>query len=157
MNTVELRKECTMNDNRSLGISSPAIPIVFVLALLFLMLLAPDLAFADDPPKGVNLTSMIASLKNIVTIVLLPIGILVAGWRIIYLGVFCAMAGIDPLDIMDGGRNSDGSVSAGEAVAAIKQHLGGFAKGLAWVGGIWLVFQLALTVAQMLATGVAAL
>ena len=143
------------------------LPAVLVLLAIFTSHLSPLMAaeanvdFENEnnydayaAGNAVNFTSIISSLKQLVSVVLLPIGIVIVGWRIAYLGICCAMAGIDPLNIM--GKEGKG-VTTSEAVAEIKKHLGDFIHGVLWVGGIWIVFQLALTVAQIFASSLAAL
>lgn len=128
---------------------------VLVACLVASFILVPDLALAQSQQKDVGFSSIIESLRTLVTVVLLPVGILIAGWRIAYLAVFCAMGGIDPLGLLNGGDG--GEVKTSDAVAEIKSHLAGFVKGLAWVGGIWIIFQFALFIAQTLASSLASI
>ena len=133
---------------RQLGIASAVLAVCLVASFI----LVPDLALAQNSDQ-VGFASIIDSLRTLVTVVLLPVGILIAGWRIAYLAVFCAMGGIDPLGLLNGGDG--GEIKTSDAVAEIKSHLTGFIKGLAWVGGIWIIFQFALGIAQLFASTLA--
>lgn len=109
--------------------------------------LSPMMAWADT-----GLASMLQSLQGIVRGILLPLGILIAGARIAYLATFGVIGGIDPLNLMGKG---DSGIQTSEAVDEIKNSLRGFVKGLCWVAGIWILFELILTLAITLANGLA--
>ena len=57
------------------------------------------------------------------------------------------MMGIDPLGMIDETNN----FSAGKVAQEIRECFWGVAKGLAWTAGVWVIFKVALSVANMLA------
>ena len=114
-------------------------------ALCLAYMCSPDMAWAET-----GLVSMLQSLQGIVRGVLLPLGILISGARIAYLATFGVIGGIDPLGLIDDGGDS---IQTSQAVNEIKKSLDGFVRGLCWVGGIWILFEIILTLAIMLANG----
>lgn len=123
--------------------------IALMLAYMAVRIAFPALAFAEGEERGVSFASIIDSLNFLVTAVFLPLGILVSAWRIIYLVVFCGIGGIDPFDIMDLDKNEKSDVTASQVWTQVKVQFVSFAKGLAWVVGIWIIFQFALGVASI--------
>lgn len=120
--------------------------------VLVVILLCPDLSFAAT--QKLAFATIIGQLQKLVTLLLLPLAILINAWRIIYIAVVAGLMGMDPLNMVSDTDN-DGEISSGEVVGAIKGHLMGFFHGLVWIGGLFIVFQVALTLAAMLATSVA--
>lgn len=101
-------------------------------------------------------TSLIEIVKWFVTWIMLPIGILLAAWNLIYYAIVVGMISIDPLNKMSGGRGaygsgSDSGWSYDDVQKKIKESLVGFGKGLILVGGIFAIFQLCMTLASMAA------
>ena len=120
---------------------APAFLASATLLVLLAVFAVPDNAFAAGS-GDVGFGAMVTMLQTLVTVLLLPLGILIAAWKIVYLAVFVGIMNIDPFDL----GTSD------PVTVQIKNQFWGFAKGLAWVAGIWVVLQLALTVANMLAS-----
>ena len=110
----------------------------------YVSLAVADVAFADDT---ISFSTMTGILQTIVSVLLLPLGILIAASRIVYLAIFPGIMNIDPLEMMEGP-----DFSAADVKGRIKGSFWGFAKGLAWVCGIWVIIQLCLTVVNMLAS-----
>lgn len=114
----------------------------------------PTMAIADD---AVGFGSMIESLTNIVNKLLLPIGVLVAAWKIIYIVLVVGLLGIDPLEMMEAGEDNTkniGDLSSYNIMRMVQSQLKGFAYGLLWVGGVWILFQIIVSVVAMFANAV---
>ena len=79
----------------------------------------------------------------------LPLGIVVSAWKIIYLVVFCGIGGFDPLGMLDSDKNGMSDTSDENIWRQVKVHFLGFIYGVAWVVGIWVIFQFALGVASL--------
>ena len=124
--------------------------VISLAVVAFLVMLAfADPAFAagsntnSNASDAVGFSAMTQMLQTMVTVLLLPIGILIAGGRIIYYALFVGIMGIDPFGWAEGKNDNVGEL--------IKSSFWGFAKGLAWVAGVWVILQLCLTVVNMLA------
>jgi uncharacterized membrane protein len=104
--------------------------------------------------KVVGLQLLIGQIQKIITILILPLSMIIAAWRIIYIAVFGGMMGMDPLNQISD-QDKDGQISSEEVVQAIKAHLSGFMHGLMWIGGLFIIFQIALTIAGYLAGALA--
>ena len=128
-----------------------AIALVFVFLVAASMFLIAPSAWAA---KAVGLNIIIDQIKMLVTVLFLPLAMIIAAWRIIYIAVFGGMMGIDPLNQISD-SDKDGQISSSEVVQAIKAHLSGFMHGLMWIGGLFIIFQIALTIAGYLATTLA--
>ena len=114
----------------------------------------PTMAIADD---AVGFGAMIESLTNIVNKLLLPIGVLVAAWKIIYIVLVIGLLGIDPLEMMEAGEDNTkniGDLSSYNIMRMVQSQLKGFAYGLLWVGGVWILFQIIVSVVAMFANAV---
>lgn len=114
----------------------------------------PTMAMADD---AVGFGMMIESLTNIVNKLLLPIGVLVAAWKIIYIVLVVGLLGIDPLEMMEAGDDNTkniGDLSSYNIMRMVQSQLKGFAYGLLWVGGVWILFQIIVSVVAMFANAV---
>ena len=114
----------------------------------------PTMAMADD---AVGFGMMIESLTNIVNKLLLPIGVLVAAWKIIYIVLVVGLLGIDPLEMMESGDDNTkniGDLSSYNIMRMVQSQLKGFAYGLLWVGGVWILFQIIVSVVAMFANAV---
>lgn len=126
--------------------------IILALFLAIIVIMVPDVAFADNASNndnGIHLSSAIEALKGIITTLLLPVAIILCAWRILYIAIVCGIMGMDPLGfVFDEGSNG---LSAQEVKQALLMNMTSFLKGLCWVGGIWLIFQIALTLASWLA------
>lgn len=116
----------------------------------------PTMAMADD---AVGFGAMIESLTNIVNKLLLPIGVLIAAWKIIYIVLVVGLLGIDPLEMMEAGEDNTkniGDLSSYNIMRMVQSQLKGFAYGLLWVGGVWILFQIIVSVVAMFANAVSA-
>lgn len=128
-----------------------------LLAVAIIALMAaimPTMAIADD---AVGFGAMIESLTNIVNKLLLPIGVLVAAWKIIYIVLVVGLLGIDPLEMMEAGEDNTkniGDLSSYNIMRMVQSQLKGFAYGLLWVGGVWILFQIIVSVVAMFANAV---
>ncbi|RAP50745.1 MAG: hypothetical protein BZ138_06405 [Methanosphaera sp. rholeuAM270] len=131
---------------RSRAFDVTGIVLVFA-SLLILLYMAPGAAYADEPL--ISTSKLFSTLRWITTAVLLPLGIIIASFKIVYIAIVGGMFGMDPLGFIKG-QSSD-EVSGEDVSNALKEHFWGFAKGLAWVAGLFIVFQLALSFAVMLA------
>lgn len=128
--------------------------LLAVAAIALTMAIMPTMAMADD---AVGFGAMIESLTNIVNKLLLPIGVLVAAWKIIYIVLVVGLLGIDPLEMMESGEDNTkniGDLSSYNIMRMVQSQLKGFAYGLLWVGGVWILFQIIVSVVAMFANAV---
>lgn len=130
--------------------------LLAVAAIALTAAVMPTMAMADD---AVGFGAMIESLTNIVNKLLLPIGVLVAAWKIIYIVLVVGLLGIDPLEMMESGEDNTkniGDLSSYNIMRMVQSQLKGFAYGLLWVGGVWILFQIIVSVVAMFANAVSA-
>lgn len=130
--------------------------LLAVAAIALTAAVMPTMAMADD---AVGFGAMIESLTNIVNKLLLPIGVLVAAWKIIYIVLVVGLLGIDPLEMMESGEDNTkniGDLSSYNIMRMVQSQLKGFAYGLLWVGGLWILFQIIVSVVAMFANAVSA-
>lgn len=130
--------------------------LVAVAAIALTAAIMPTMAMADD---AVGFGAMIESLTNIVNKLLLPIGVLIAAWKIIYIVLVVGLLGIDPLEMMESGEDNMkniGDLSSYNIMRMVQSQLKGFAYGLLWVGGVWILFQIIVSVVAMFANAVSA-
>lgn len=128
--------------------------LLAVAAIALTVAIMPTMAMADD---AVGFGAMIESLTNIVNKLLLPIGVLVAAWKIIYIVLVVGLLGIDPLEMMESGEDNTkniGDLSSYNIMRMVQSQLKGFAYGLLWVGGVWILFQIIVSVVAMFANAV---
>lgn len=128
--------------------------LLAVAAIALTAAVMPTMAMADD---AVGFGMMIESLTNIVNKLLLPIGVLVAAWKIIYIVLVVGLLGIDPLEMMEAGDDNTkniGDLSSYNIMRMVQSQLKGFAYGLLWVGGVWILFQIIVSVVAMFANAV---
>lgn len=128
--------------------------LLAVAAIALTAAVMPTMAMADD---AVGFGAMIESLTNIVNKLLLPIGVLVAAWKIIYIVLVVGLLGIDPLEMMEAGDDNTkniGDLSSYNIMRMVQSQLKGFAYGLLWVGGVWILFQIIVSVVAMFANAV---
>ena len=85
-----------------------AIVLVFVLLVAIGMFLMPMDAWAA---KVVGLQLLIGQIQKIITILILPLSMIIAAWRIIYIAVFGGMMGMDPLNQISD-KDKDGQINA---------------------------------------------
>ena len=128
--------------------------LLAVAAIALTAAIMPTMAMADD---AVGFGMMITSLTNIVNKLLLPIGVLVAAWKIIYIVLVVGLLGIDPLEMMEAGEDNTkniGDLSSYNIMRMVQSQLKGFAYGLLWVGGVWILFQIIVSAVAMFANAV---
>lgn len=128
--------------------------LLAVAAIALTSAIMPTMAMADD---AVGFGMMIESLTNIVNKLLLPIGVLIAAWKIIYIVLVVGLLGIDPLEMMEAGEDNTkniGDLSSYNIMRMVQSQLKGFAYGLLWVGGVWILFQIIVSVVAMFANAV---
>lgn len=128
--------------------------LLAVAAIALTVAIMPTMAMADD---AVGFGAMIESLTNIVNKLLLPIGVLVAAWKIIYIVLVVGLLGIDPLEMMESGEDNTkniGDLSSYNIMRMVQSQLKGFAYGLLWVGGVWILFQIIVSVVAMFVNAV---
>lgn len=128
--------------------------LLAIAAISLTSAIMPTMAMADD---AVGFGAMIESLTNIVNKILLPIGVLVAAWKIIYIVLVVGLLGIDPLEMMEAGEDNTkniGDLSSYNIMRMVQSQLKGFAYGLLWVGGVWILFQIIVSVVAMFANAV---
>ena len=130
--------------------------LLAVAAIALTAAIMPTMAMADD---AVGFGMVIESLTNIVNKLLLPIGVLIAAWKIIYIVLVVGLLGIDPLEMMEAGEDNTkniGDLSSYNIMRMVQSQLKGFAYGLLWVGGVWILFQIIVSVVAMFANAVSA-
>lgn len=130
--------------------------LLAIAAIALTATIMPTMAMADD---AVGFGAMIESLTNIVNKLLLPIGVLIAAWKIIYIVLVVGLLGIDPLEMMEAGEDNTkniGDLSSYNIMRMVQSQLKGFAYGLLWVGGVWILFQIIVSVVAMFANAVSA-
>lgn len=128
--------------------------LLAVAAIALTAAIMPTMAMADD---AVGFGMMIESLTNIVNKLLLPIGVLIAAWKIIYIVLVVGLLGIDPLEMMEAGEDNTkniGDLSSYNIMRMVQSQLKGFVYGLLWVGGVWILFQIIVSVVAMFANAV---
>lgn len=124
-----------------------------VLAVLSAIMLAayvalcPQPAFAQDAPF--DFSSIIGVLQNIVTWFLLPLAIVWVSWKLLYLAVVVGIFGFDPLNFCTAAGKA--APDYGTLTAEIKIQLVNFIKGICWIGGIFIIFQLVVVLASTIA------
>jgi len=102
-------------------------------------------AYASD----FSFDKVFTQLNNIMTYLLLPVGIAWASWQIVYIAVVCGVIGIDPLNLLGGNMDQD------HVWQEVRGRFRNFGYGIAWVAGIWLLFELVLFLVSSL-TGIIA-
>lgn len=133
------------NKLKTFSVSVLVIGLVYALYLC----IAPDQASAASN-GSVSFNYMIKQLQYVTTVFLLPIAVIACAWKILYLALFGGLLGIDPLNQISD-TNADGGINPEEVSGAIKGCLSGFVHGLCWVGGLFIIFQIAMLLASMLA------
>lgn len=98
---------------------------------------APDVALADNGSafSAENAMTLPQRIQNFIRYLFLPIGIAWASWQIIYIALVCGVIGIDPLNLLGGNLDQD------RIWLEVRNRFRNFAKGLAWVAGVWMMFE----------------
>lgn len=118
-----------------------------MLMLIGYVLFCPQPAFAQDAPF--DFSSIIGQLQNIVTWFLLPLAIVWVSWKLLYLAVVVGIFGYDPLNYCTAAGEAAPSYST--LMNEIKIQLVNFVKGICWIGGIFIIFQLVVVLASTIA------
>lgn len=133
-----------------------ALTVALAVLLATALAMFPEQAFAapTNEIKSVGFASIVAVLQDLLTTKLLPIAIVIAGWKILYLALFCGIAGYDPLNqLVD--RDADGTVDTADVFPMIKDAFANFARACIWIGGVWILFSILLGFASMFAGQIA--
>lgn len=140
-----------MNENKEKQTSLSKRQIIFALisgaVLLLSVLLTPQLAFAQDAPF--DFSTIIGQLQGIVTWFLLPLAIVWVSWKLLYLAVVVGLFGYDPLNYCT--ASGDAAPNYGTLTSEIRAQLVNFVKGICWIGGIFIIFQLVVVLASTIA------
>lgn len=98
---------------------------------------APGVALADNGSafNAENAMTLPRRIQNFIRYLFLPIGIAWASWQIIYIALVCGVIGIDPLNLLGGNLDQD------RIWLEVRNRFRNFAKGLAWVAGVWMMFE----------------
>lgn len=131
----------SIKDKRT--IAAGALCGLFLAASILFM---PESAFAADSPF--NFGNIIGELQRIVTVLLLPMAIVFSAWKVLYLAIVVGMFGFDPLNYCTGNNNTGDSIDYQTVQEQLKISLVGFFKGLMWIGGIFIIFQLVVVAAS---------
>lgn len=124
-------------------------PIITASIVTMALTVFPQVAMAADTSTGSTpmFSTMLDSITTLVNTVFLPIAIVIAGWKIIYLAIFPGLMSADPFN-----QVPDGYSLQWDAIwTLIKYRLTGFFKGVLWIGGIWILFNLIISIVSVLA------
>ena len=128
--------------------------LVAVFLFAFGALFLGGFAYADDL-SDFSLTNVLDYIQRLVTFVFLPIAIVLCAGKIIYAAVAGYIMGNDVLGVWNKWYG-DGEYSPDKAPLAVKKSLKGFAYGLAWVAGVWVLMTLIIQITSMLVGTIAA-
>ena len=126
--------------------------LVAVFLFAFGALFLGGFAYADDL-SDFSLTNVLDYVQRLVTFVFLPIAIVLCAGKIIYAAVAGYIMGNDILNVSQKWYGEDVVSNASECV---KKSLKGFAYGLAWVAGVWVLMTLIIQITSMLVGTIAA-
>lgn len=115
--------------------------------IVFVMLFAstPYALASGGTTSAFNTGTAFQALNDIVTYLLLPVGIAWASWQLVYIAVVCGLIGIDPLNLLGGSLDQD------TVWAEVRNRFRNFGYGIAWVAGIWILFEFVLFLVANLA------
>lgn len=144
------RKAARLRHGNGMPIRAHATTLAILAACAILAM--PTAAFAaSGSGEAPMFSSMLSTVTDLVNRVFLPIAIVVAGWKIIYLLIFPGLLGSDPFN-----QVPDGYSLQWDAIwTLVKYRLTGFFKGLLWIGGIWLLFNVVIGIVSILASNLA--
>lgn len=152
MNATNRHNDTRMARQRHESIMPPARRLLSTLiAICVIAMPTTALAASSGGGDAPMFSSMLSTVTDLVNYVFLPIAIVAAGWKIIYLLIFPGLLGTDPFN-----QVPDGYSLQWDAIwTLVKYHLTGFFKGLLWIGGIWLLFNLIVGIVSVLASNLA--
>lgn len=140
-----------MKHNQKNILNKERLAIAFsMIALLLFVLLCPQEAYAATAASDdvFSFSGIIGKLQFVVSTFLLPIAIVWVTWKFLYLAVVVGMMGFDPLRML----GSTSKVESYETVkGAIRDQAIYFVKGICWIGGIFIIFQLVVILASTIA------
>lgn len=138
------------NQTKSVPLPRWSILVPSVTTMAFAAL--PQVAMAAGSGDGATpmFATMLDNVTLLVNTVFLPIAIIIAGWKIIYLAIFPGLMSTDPFN-----QVPDGYSLQWDAIwTLIKYKLTGFFKGVLWIGGIWMLFNLIISIVSVLARNI---
>lgn len=114
-----------------------------MVAVLMMVFVMPPYALAST--DAFNVENAFQGLNDIVTYLLVPVGIAMASARLVYIAVMCGLIGIDPLNLIGGNLDQD------HVWSEVRGSFRNFAYGIAWVAGIWILFEFVMFIVANLA------
>lgn len=139
----------TNSNKKSKRRTLPRQPIIITSIVTMALIAFPQVAMATGTNTGSTppFSTMLNSITTLANTVFLPIAIVIAGWKIIYLAIFPGLMSTDPFN-----QVPDGYSLQWDAIwTLIKYRLTGFFKGVLWIGGIWILFNLIISIVSVLA------
>lgn len=64
---------------------------------------------ASNPTETPLWDGLVSIVQTVTTAIILPLGIIMSTWRVLYLAIFCFIAGVDPLKMKESGRYNENS------------------------------------------------
>ena len=92
---------------------------------------------AAPDTEALNVSSFMQRLDGIVTHFLMPVAVAWASWQLVYVALVCGLMGIDPLHVV----NKNGDLTNVDVWQEVRNRFKNFAYGLAWIAGVWLIFE----------------
>lgn len=92
---------------------------------------------AAPDTDALNVSSFMQRLDGIVTHFLMPVAVAWASWQLVYVALVCGLIGIDPLHVV----NKKGDLTNVDVWQEVRNRFKNFAYGLAWIAGVWLIFE----------------
>lgn len=126
--------------------STKSLLLIAVFLFSFGAMFFGGFAYADEL-SDFSFTNVLDYIQQLVTFVFLPVAIVLCAGKIIY----AAIAGyIMGNDFLDKGQSWYGKDLVSNVDECVKNSLKGFAYGLAWVAGVWVIFTLVIQLTSML-------
>lgn len=88
-------------------------------------------------PDALNVSNFMQRLDGIVTNFLMPVAVAWASWQLVYVALVCGLMGMDPLHVV----NKQGDLTNVDVWHEVRNRFKNFAYGLAWIAGVWLIFE----------------
>lgn len=121
--------------------------VISVAAICLSILFAPETANAANSGALPAFQNAVKALQSIVTLLLLPVAIILVAWKMVYIAVFGGILGMDPMNLITD-TDKDGEIGLADVKVSLLNHASGFVKGLCWVGGLFIIFQVVLSLAS---------